>query len=263
MTVQTFSVPIFDDGLLKGDSTVQLNFSNLVGNAVFVNPSSAILTIVERDGSEIVGAGAALISESGPVNGAIDPGETVTMLFALRDSTGTNTADLVATLLATNGVTKPSGPQDYGALVVHGPAVSRPFSFTASAASGQTISATFQLQDGSLNRGLVLFNFTVGQSTNSFANLAAISIPASGTNTLGPASPYPSTINVNGQGGLLSKATVTLTNLNHTWPNDIDALLVSPTGQKSYLMAKCGSSDTINNVTLTFDDADPSSLPST
>ena len=59
----------------------------------------------------------------------------------------------------------------------------------------------------------------------------------------------------------MTKATVTLTNLNHTWPADIDALLVSPTGQKSYLMAKCGSSYTINNVTLTFDDAAANSLP--
>src|ERR1019366_5304272 len=64
VTVQTFSVPINDDGLLKGDSTVQLNLSNLVGNAVFVNPSSATLTIVETDGSLIVGAGTALVSES-------------------------------------------------------------------------------------------------------------------------------------------------------------------------------------------------------
>ncbi len=262
-TVTNFTVPVKDDGVLHGDTTVQLSLGNLSSNAVFVNPSAATLTIVERDGSEIVGAGAALIYESGPVNGAIDPGETVTLLFALRDSTGTNTVDLVATLLATNGVTKPSGPQDYGALVVHGPAVSRAFSFTASAASGQTISATFQLQDGSLNRGLVLFNFTLGQTTNSFANPAVISIPVSGSNTLGNASPYPSTISVSGQGGLLSKATVTLTNLNHTWPNDIDALLVSPTGQKSYLMAKCGSSDTISNVTLTFDDAAANNLPFT
>ena len=59
----------------------------------------------------------------------------------------------------------------------------------------------------------------------------------------------------------MTKATVTLTNLNHTWPSDIDALLVSPSGQKSYLMAKCGSGYALNNVTLTFDDAAASSLP--
>ena len=68
-------------------------------------------------------------------------------------------------------------------------------------------------------------------------------------------------ININGLAGVVSKATVTLTNLNHVWPGDIDALLVSPTGQKSFLMAKCGDGNAINNVTLTFDDAATSSLP--
>jgi uncharacterized delta-60 repeat protein/uncharacterized repeat protein (TIGR01451 family) len=261
-TVKTFSVPVLDDGVLSGDHTVQLSLRNLAGNAVFLNPSAATLTIVETDGSLVVPAGSALTSESGPVNGVIDPGETVTLLFALRDSTGTNTVNLVATLLATNGVTKPSGPQNYGALVVHGPSVSRPFSFTASGTNGQTIGATFQLQDGSLNRGLALFNFTIGQTANRFANPSAIVINDSPSyGTAGIATPYPAVININGLAGLVTKATVTLTNLNHTWPSDIDALLVSPTGQNSYLMAKCGSSYTINNVTLTFDDAASNSLP--
>jgi uncharacterized repeat protein (TIGR01451 family) len=261
-TVKTFSVPVLDDGVLSGDHTVPLSLGNLVGNAVFVNPSAATLTIVETDGSLVVPAGAALISESGPVNGVIDPGETVTLLFALRDSTGTNTVNLVATLLATGGVTKPSGPQNYGALLVHGPSVSRQFSFTASGTNGQTISATFQLQDGSVNRGLALFNFTLGQTANRFASPSAIVINDSPLyGTAGTASPYPAIINVSGLAGLVSKVTVTLTNLNHTWPSDIDILLVSPTGQNSYLMAKCGSSYGINNVALTFDDAASNSLP--
>jgi len=267
-TLKTFSVPVRDDGVLNGDTAVSLLLSNLVGNALFVNPQAATLTIAETDGSKIVAAGSALISESGPVNGVIDPGETVTLLFALRDSTGLNTSHLVATLLATNGVTKPSGglalgsapTNSYGALVAHGPSVSRPFTFTASGTNGQTISATFQLedrlQDVTNNLGQVAFNFTLGQTTASFANPSAIVINDDTT-----ATPYPSTINVSGLAGLVTKATVTLSKLAHTWPNDIDTLLVSPTGQKSYLMAKCGGSLTITNVDLTFDDAAASTLP--
>jgi uncharacterized delta-60 repeat protein/uncharacterized repeat protein (TIGR01451 family) len=261
-TVKTFSVPVIDDGVLNGDAVVPLSLGNLVGNAIFINPSAATLTIVETDGSLIIPAGSALTYESGPVNGVIDPGETVSLLFALRDSTGTNTANLVATLLATNGVTKPSGPQTYGALTVHGPSVSRLFSFTANGVSGQTIGATFQLQDGPIDRGLAVFNFTLGQSSASFAKPSAIIIndsPLAGT--AGTATPYPSVINISGLAGVVSKATVTLTNLNHTWPGDIDALLVSPTGQKSFLMAKCGGGNAVNNVTLTFDDAAAGSLP--
>jgi uncharacterized repeat protein (TIGR01451 family)/uncharacterized delta-60 repeat protein len=255
-TVKTFVVPVIDDGVLNGDVVVPLSLGNLVGNAVLVNPSAATLTIVETDGSLIVPAGAALTAESGPVNGVIDPGETVTLLFALRDSTGTNTGNLVATLLATNGITQPSGPQTYGALVVHGPSVSRSFSFTASGTNGQTIGATFQLQDGNINRGLALFSFSLGQTATNFANPGVIVI-----NDKTNATPYPSMINVHGLGGVVSKPTVTLSNLNHTWPSDINALLVSPTGQKSYLMAKCGSSFPLNNVTLTFDDSAAANLP--
>jgi uncharacterized repeat protein (TIGR01451 family)/uncharacterized delta-60 repeat protein len=255
-TVKSFSVPVIDDGVLNGDVLVPLSLGNLAGNAVFVNPSAATLTIVETDGSLIVPAGAAITTENGSVNGVIDPGETVTVLFALRDSTGTNTANLVATLLAINGVTQPSGPQSYGSLPAHGPSASRPFTFTANGTNGQPLNATFQLQDGNVNRGQAVFNFMLGQTATLFSNSLAIAIKDK-TN----ATPYPSVINVNGLAGLVTKATVTLTNLNHTWPSDIDALLVSPAGQKSYLMAKCGGSFTLNNVTLTFDDDAASNLP--
>jgi uncharacterized delta-60 repeat protein/uncharacterized repeat protein (TIGR01451 family) len=255
-TVKAFAVQLKDNGVVDGDHTVLLSLANPVGNAVLINPSAATLTVLEADGSLVVPAGAALTSESGPVNGFIDPNETVTLQFALRDSVGTSTVNLVATLLATNGVTNPSRPASYGALAAHGPSVSRAFTFTASGTNGQTVTATFQLQDGSANLGQVTFRFTLGKTLATFSNPAAIVI-----NDNTSATPYPSTINVNGIGGLVTGATVTLTNLNHTWPSDIDILLVSPTGQNSYLMAKCGSSFTTKNVTLTFDDAASSSLP--
>ncbi|WP_304506183.1 calcium-binding protein [Anabaena sp. FACHB-1250] len=52
-----------------------------------------------------------------------------------------------------------------------------------------------------------------------------------------------------------------MANLNHTYPDDIDVLLVSPTGANSILMSDAGDSDDINNVTLTFDATATSSLP--
>jgi uncharacterized repeat protein (TIGR01451 family) len=257
MTNTTFTVPLIDDSVVSGDKTVLLSLSNPSGNVVLLTPSAATLTIIETDGSLIVPAGTAITSESGPANGSIDPGETVSVLFALRDAAGTNTANLVARLLATNGVTSPSGPQNYGALVLHGPSVSKPFTFTASATNGQLIAATFQLNDNNGPTNYVAVSFVVGQNTTVYSNLATIII-----NDATNATPYPSVINVSALPGVVTKATVTLTNLNHTWPRDIDALLVSPSGQSSYLMAKCGSSFTINNTTLTFDDAAPAALPS-
>ncbi|MFM6308461.1 MAG: hypothetical protein ACKPGB_09370, partial [Dolichospermum sp.] len=54
-----------------------------------------------------------------------------------------------------------------------------------------------------------------------FSNPNPITIPDSGTST-----PYPSTINVSGLSGNINSLKVTLTNLSHTWPDDIDVLLV-------------------------------------
>ena len=112
----------------------------------------------------VVSAGTALVAESClPTNGAIDSGETVTVNFALKNIGAVDTTNLVVTLLATNGAGLPSGPQNYGALVQNGAAVSMPFTFTALGACGGTAALTFQLQDGSANLGTVTFNLPLGE----------------------------------------------------------------------------------------------------
>ena len=187
----------------------------------------------------------------------IEPGETVTMLFAFRNGAGTNVNNLIATLLSTNGVTNVSAPQAYGPMPAYGPSTSRLFSFTAAGTNGQVLSPTFQLQDGTTPLpNLVAFNFVLGTSTTTYSNNAPIVIPE-----YGAATPYPSIINVSGFGNTVANATVTLTNLAHTWPSDINILLVAPSGQRSYLMAKCGGSFTITNLTLTFDSTVTNLLP--
>jgi len=117
----------------------------------------------------IVGAGSTLVAEGClPTNGVIDSGETVTVNFALANVGLVDTTNLVATLLATNGVGLPSGPQSYGALVAGGSAGSNAFSFTALGSCGGTITATFQLQDGATDLGLVTFSFPLGALAASF-----------------------------------------------------------------------------------------------
>ncbi|GCL41077.1 calcium-binding protein [Dolichospermum planctonicum] len=92
--------------------------------------------------------------------------------------------------------------------------------------------------------------------TSFFRNTTFISIPDGGASN-----PYPSIINVSGTSGSLTKLTVTLTNLNHLWTNDLDVLLVSPTGAKSILMSDVGRDSTsLTNVTLTFDATATSNL---
>jgi uncharacterized repeat protein (TIGR01451 family)/uncharacterized delta-60 repeat protein len=251
-----FTVQVIDDTEIEGDETVLLSLSNPTGQAGLLNPSAAVLTIVDNDGSLIVPAGAALISESGPVNGTIDTNETVTLLFALRNSVGQATANLVATLLSTNGVTSPSGPKNYGALIPGGPSASQTFTFTSSGTNGGSLIATFRLQDGPIDLGTAAFNFTLGTNLHRFTNSNFITI-RDNTNAL----PYPSTINVSGLGGVVAKATVTLTNFSHTHPNDVDMMLATPGGQNMLLLANNGGANAINNVMLTLDDGAVTPVP--
>ncbi len=121
----------------------------------------------------------ALIAEGClPTNNAVDPGETVTLLFALRNIGVAGTANLVATLVQSNGVSLPSGPQTYGALPAGGSAVSQPFTFTAAGSCGGAITATLQLQDGAVNLGTVSTTFTLGQvATNFVENFDEVGAP--------------------------------------------------------------------------------------
>ena len=94
-----------------------------------------------------------------------------------------------------------------------------------------------------------------GGSTQTFSNFSSISIPD------GNASPYPSTIAVAGMSGLITNVTVKLNGLSHTYPDDLDLLLVGPGGQKVLLMSDAGGGFDVGNVNLTFDSAATSSLP--
>ncbi len=73
-----------------------------------------------------------------------------------------------------------------------------------------------------------------------------------------PGSPYPASVTVSGvpTTGVKVKS-VTLKGLSHTWSDDIDVLLQSPTGTNVTLMSDVGSLASLNNVTYTFDDAGP------
>jgi subtilisin-like proprotein convertase family protein len=75
------------------------------------------------------------------------------------------------------------------------------------------------------------------------------------------ASPYPSTITLSGLGAWTSDVNVQLFGLAHSWPDDIDMLLVGPQGQRLVLLSDAGGDPIINNVNLTFDDSATQTLP--
>jgi uncharacterized repeat protein (TIGR01451 family) len=261
-TSNTFSVVIIDNTAVQPDKTVQLQLLNPT-NTILLTPSTATLTIFDDSGSLVVPAGSALVSDSDHDN-IIGTNETATLLFGFRDAGGTNVGSLNATLLATNGITAPSAPQNYGPLTVYGPAVFRPFTFTVdpSYTNQQQIAATFALQDGANNIGIGVFTYTLGHWTTTFSNTNAIIINnVTNGDPVAPASPYPSSITVSNVGSALLKATAVFVGLTHTSPQDVDTLLGSPSQQGAYLMANAGGGNAISGVTLTFDDAATTFLP--
>jgi subtilisin-like proprotein convertase family protein len=96
-----------------------------------------------------------------------------------------------------------------------------------------------------------------------FSNSTPIAIP--GTGTSGPADPYPSSINVPAPPSFIQASivdvNVTLHDLTHTHPDDIDVLLVAPGGQNATIMSDVGGSDDVTNVTLDLDDEAVDPLP--
>lgn len=224
---------------------------------VSANNSSTLAIAVQSPSADIDLGNSTLVSESiSPANGAIDPGETVTLNLELVNKGATSTGNLVATLLPTGGVSTNSGPQikTYG-VIASGARVTQSFTFTANGNLGDTLSVTLQLQDGASNLGTVTFTYQLGATKN-----VGSSVTITGVDS-GPALTYPSIITVSGVSGTILKATVTLSNVVHTFPDDLDILLVSPSGKKVILMSDALGGFALGGVNITFDDNAASSLP--
>ena len=154
-------------------------FNTVMGMVTVTNGGNAIFNACLQPTAIIVSAGATLVTEScSPANGAIDPGETVTVSFCVQNTGGLNTTNLVGTLANTGGVTGASGPQNYGVVVAGGPPVCRNFTFTAAGTCGGTITASIQFQDGATNLGTVTYTFTLGTLAIAFSeNFDGVTVP--------------------------------------------------------------------------------------
>ncbi len=88
---------------------------------------------------------------------------------------------------------------------------------------------------------------------------AAIEVPLGDTGG-GVASPYPQSIAISGVLGVVTDVNVGIIGIAHTFPDDIDMMIVGPQGQKVMLMSDaCGNAD-INNFQYTFDDEAPAPM---
>jgi uncharacterized repeat protein (TIGR01451 family) len=197
----------------------------------------------------VAGPATLLVQNTTTPNGAINANETVTVAFTLTNIGTASTTNLIATLQSTGGITPTTTTMSYGAIPAGGSAA-RSYTFVAQGTPGSTIVATLALVDGTFSLGTVSNTFLI-PITASYNNPATITI-----NEFGPASPYPSQIQVSGLTNLLvSKVTASLYGFAHTWPSDVNVLLSSPSGQELILMGHTGGANGVTNINLTFDDA--------
>ena len=138
------------DAITNGGSLPEQDFALVIYNASLI--PTPVLEVSDYT---------VLAENCAPTNGAIDPGETVTVNFALRNVGAADSTNLMLTLQESGGIASPSGPQDHGALLVGEPAVSRPFTFTTTG-RGQTNLATFLARDGNVDLGIVTVPIPLG-----------------------------------------------------------------------------------------------------
>jgi uncharacterized repeat protein (TIGR01451 family) len=182
-TNRTIIVQVVGDTALEFDETFAVRLTNPV-NAILGN-ALGVGTILN---DEFISDGYSLTAEScAPGNGLVDPGESVTIQFFLRNPGGRDATNLVATLIPSDNVVNPSGPQSYGAVPAGSSSAGRPFSFTASGPCGLVVSAQLQIQDGPNNLGVVPFNIPLGRTISSlnesFDTVALGTLPSGWTVT--------------------------------------------------------------------------------
>jgi glucose/arabinose dehydrogenase/subtilisin-like proprotein convertase family protein len=144
------------------------------------------------------------------------------------------------------------------ALQISGTGATRSLGVTPVAGAAGTCQITVTVTDEAGGSAVRTFTFTVlsGYGTAVFYSPDPITIPDAG-----PASPYPATLTVAGMTGRVARVVVTLLGLRHSYPGDLDVVLVDPSGQAVMLMSDAGSRASSTDVILHFDDSSSASLP--
>lgn len=155
----TYVVTASADGFAS--QSVTLSLGN--GQVLTQNFALAPIAIPTSTGTSITG-------ESCAANGGADPGETVSLSLALRNTGQLAASNVVATLLAGGGVTAPGPPQNYGAMPIGGAPITRSFTFTVASniLCGSQATMTFQITDGANNIGTLNIPLQTGIQKTAF-----------------------------------------------------------------------------------------------
>jgi len=131
------------------------------------------------------------------------------------------------------------------------------FSVTLNTPGPQTVTATDTITSSIMGTGTVNISPVCTAASKTFSNSGPITIA-----DVSPASPYPSQIAVSMPGQRVGTVTVTLHGFNHSFPSDVDMLLVAPGGQMLVLMSDAYAGEiTKIPVDVVFDDRASMAIP--
>ena len=253
------------------------------GTAITNNsPSSTGGAVASYSVSPALPAGLALSTSSGIISGTPTAVTSASnYIVTATNSAGSTTASLNITVkdVAPSVLTYSSNPATYrkgaaitnntptnsgGAVVSYGVSPALPAGLTLNTTNGvisgtptaatPTTSCTVTASNSG-GSATALLAITVNDFLT-YSNSSAITI-----NDRAAATPYPSTITVPSTSGTVIKATVSLNGFNHTYPSDVDILLVGPSGQKLLLMSDAGGTADVVNASISFNDTASASLP--
>jgi len=221
------------DGLVTG---VQVNLTNFS----HTSPDDVDLMLVAPNGRKVV-----LMSDVGGNN----PVSNLSLSF---DDTAT--ASLPDNAPITSGSYKPTNFEPNDDFPAPAPTGS-PTGGLLSAINGSEANGAWKLflvDDNGENLGNISGGWSIiVQSSTSIINIS----------DSGAAQPYPSEVTISGLQGSVTKAVVMLSNFSHASPDDVDILLVAPSGRRIVLMSDVGGNTEIGRANFTFDDAALSNLP--
>lgn len=255
---KTLTIPLLPDALFEQDEVFTVALSNPTGGAGFGAASNATITITDI----VLGftTNNFVVNESA-INGLV-------RVFRANPNNTNNTA--AVTFSTVLGGTAVSGV-DYLPLTTNltfaagelSKTVAVPLFDDLVGKGSRTVLLQLTNVTGGASLAIASAVMTIEDNDPILANYTWSSGNAITLNDAATASPYPSVITVVGVPGVLNKLTVTLSNLTHTVPADLDFLLVGPQGQSVVLMSDAGTGSAVSGLTLTFDEVLGGTLPQT
>lgn len=104
--------------------------------------------------------------------------------------------------------------------------------------------------------------FTVQTAAQNATTQTSFSLDPITINDNGIATPYPTGIVIFGVNpAIVTRVEVSLNGFSHTFPDDVDIVLVGPQGQRAVLMSDAGGGSAVSNLNLTFAPTATSAIP--